>query len=163
MSAPLPAREARDPEAKADLRRGSMSSPTGSYPSPQTLNPSPLPSGGRVQRAQPSLAGGWGYPPTPTRSASRQGSGRTPRRGAPTKPDRRTAGHPPGGRVQRGRSPLWRGLGGTPPPQPLPAPLPVREVDGRRERGRAHGHAPLRDGTGTRRGTPSGGRVQKAR
>ena len=65
MSAPLPAREARDPEAKADLRRGSMSSPTGSYPSPQTLNPSPLPSDGRVQRAQPSLAGGWGYPPNP--------------------------------------------------------------------------------------------------
>ena len=152
MSAPLPAREARDPEAKADLRRGSMSSPTGSYPSPQTLNPSPLPSGGRVQRAQPSLAGGWGvppnpyplrfpsgkwadsasgrphetgsedgrtparresperaqpslagawgYPPTPTRSASRQGSGRTSGAGtgawpcAPTRWDRNTAGHP---------------------------------------------------------------------
>ena len=35
---------------------------------------------------------------------------------------------PSGGRVQRGRSPLWWGFGGT--PQPLSAPLPAREVGG---------------------------------
>ena len=48
----------------------------------------------------------------------------------------------PGGRVQRGRSPLWWGNGGT--PQPLSAPLPAREVGGRPELGRARRHAPLR-------------------
>ena len=40
-------------------------------------------------------------------------------------------GLPAGGRVQRGRSPLWWGLGGT--PQPLSASLPAREAGGPQE------------------------------
>ena len=91
-------------------------------------------SGGRVQRGRSPLWWGFGGTPQalpdplPAREASGfpNGNGRTA-----VRPygygNRRAAGpYRSGGRVQRGRSPLWWGLGGTPPT--LPAPLPAREA-----------------------------------
>ena len=67
------------------------------------------------ERAQPSLVGAWGYPPTSTRSTSRQGSGRVPQPstwGHGHAPLRTRGGRRSGGRVQRGRSrPLWWRMG----------------------------------------------------
>ena len=100
--------------------------------------------------------GAWGTPRTRIRSASRQGSadvrsgyGRTPTRsrGAPTNSGRSRSG----GRVQRGQSPLWWGLGEPPNPYPLRFPpgkwADVRSGDGRTP---TRGRAPLRirDGAG---------------
>ena len=83
---------------------------------------------------------GLGEPPTPIRSASlpvgEPGEGRALFGGGSGEPSNPySLRFPSGGRVQRGRSPLWWGFGGT--PQPLFAPLPAREVGGRPERGGA--------------------------
>ena len=55
---------------------------------------------------------------------------------------------PSGRRVQRGRSPLWWGFGGT-PPQPQSAPFPAREAGGPPERDGRTAVRPYEYGTGT--------------
>ena len=121
LSAPLPAKEVgRRPErgrahSRGPLRNGNWSRPQGDAPAPAE---SP-------EKVQPRR-GLRGTPPNPRPLPARGGRSK-----APTK--RRA---PSGGRVQRGRSPLWWGLGGT--PQPLSAPLPAREVGGRLEWRRAY-------------------------
>ena len=73
------------------------------------------------ERAEPSLGGGLGVPPTPIRSASRP-AGESGEGGAlfggglGVPPNPYSLRFPSGGRVQRGRRPLWWRLGEPPNP-----------------------------------------------
>ena len=93
---------------------------------PYELGAGGAPAGESREGAAALFGGAWGYPPTSTRSTSRQGNGRVPQ------PSTWGQGHAPlrtrgwrrsSGRVQRGRSPLWWGHGGT-PRKPYPHHFP---------------------------------------
>ena len=98
------------------------------------------------------FGGGLGEPPTPIRSAYRQGSGRTSeagtgaprtRVGAPLRiwesgPWGRSEVSDPAGESREGTALFGGGLGGT--PKPLSAPLPVREAGRPPEWGGSHSH-----------------------
>ena len=77
------------------------------------------------ERAEPSLVGVWGYPTNPYPLSFPPGN---------------SAGS--GGRVQRGRSPRWWGLGGTPP---TPIRSTSRQGSGRSSAGRGLSPNPPKD------------------
>ena len=82
LSAPHPVKEADGSAGVRDSQRFGGDPParppgTGAQPcAPTEEEPAPM-RRESPERAEPSLVGAWGYPPTPIRPASRQGSGRT--------------------------------------------------------------------------------------
>ena len=159
LSAPLPSREAGGgPELgsahdRAPLRNGNWGRPQGELPAPAE---SP-------ERAQPSLVGTWGYPPTTFRPASQQGSGRMSGAGTgaqPCAPTERELGPPAGraacsgGESRDGAALFGGGLGVPPNYFPLCFPLGKRA-----ESGAATGAQPCAP---TNSGTRAGGNSSAA-